>query len=58
MGRAKWVEKGLLGGPWGYVIVASEAFRTVSKRSSENPMRPKFRDPYLGQSFDITALGS
>jgi hypothetical protein len=30
MKRVQWVEKSLLGDPWGYAKDASEAFRTVS----------------------------
>jgi hypothetical protein len=32
----KWAEKCLLGGPQGYALDASEAFRTVSLRASVN----------------------
>src|SRR5215212_7429319 len=36
MRMAKWGEKGLPGGPWGYATDASEAFRTASPRTGVN----------------------
>jgi hypothetical protein len=44
MRRAKWGEKGLPGGPWGYATDASEAFRTVSPRTPVNKGKKKGRD--------------